>query len=149
MRKVLTAIEEGHRKTALAHMKRIYCYETDSVYSSMNEAAADTGAHTAAICRCCKGTQRSANGYHFCYEDDIAQLCNRIDAICSRENGHKPLIATCINTGEQIKFSSRQEASQSLNIPDSTISSIIAGVFKQSRGWTFEDISSDENGYLF
>lgn len=50
MGKVLTAIEEGHRKTALAHMKRIYCYETDTIYASMNDAADATGAHTAAIC---------------------------------------------------------------------------------------------------
>lgn len=149
MGKVLTAVEEGHRKTALANMKRIYCYETDTIYPSMNDAAADTDAHAAAICRCCKGAQRSANGYHFCYEDDIAQLCNRIDAIRSRENGYKPVIATCIETGKQINFSSRQEASRTLNIPDSTISSIIAGLFKQSKGWSFEDASSNESGYLF
>lgn len=55
MGKVLTAVEEGHRKTALANMKRIYCYETDTIYPSMNDAAADTDAHAAAICRCCKG----------------------------------------------------------------------------------------------
>ena len=47
--------------------KRVKCIETGVVYSSIKDAAKDTGFHFNNISQCCIGKQKQTHGYHFCF----------------------------------------------------------------------------------
>ena len=49
---------------------KIYCFETDTIYSNANEAHQKTGANKSKILRCCNGLERGTNGLHFCFPKD-------------------------------------------------------------------------------
>lgn len=47
--------------------KEVVCIETGRVYSTMHEAAKETGANVSSICSCCKGKANTAGGLHWGY----------------------------------------------------------------------------------
>ncbi|MBQ2740539.1 MAG: hypothetical protein IJF39_02830 [Clostridia bacterium] len=50
--------------------EKIYCFQTQTVYSSAKEANEKTGASRCHILRCCKGLETGSNGLNFCYFAD-------------------------------------------------------------------------------
>lgn len=130
---------DTYRRMAEANMTPVYCYELDKLFPSMDDASSELGLFKSQICLCCQGKAMNAGGYHFCYLKDVAEFKEYINEIKAREHGHRRVRAIRVDTGEEIIFSSRKEASNALNIPDSYISNIIAGRNYQTRGWTFVD----------
>lgn len=47
--------------------KKVRCIETNTIYNSLAEAGKDMKLHSSAICQCCKGTKKTAGGYHWEY----------------------------------------------------------------------------------
>lgn len=133
--------EETRRKVAESNMVPVYCYELDRVFESMDEASMELGIFKSSICLCCQRKSRCAGGYHFCYADEKEEFLESISSIRSGEHGYRPVKAIRVDTGEEVLFSSRNEASEALGIPASYISNIIAGRCFSIRGWTFEDAS--------
>lgn len=128
-----------YMKIAAMQRKSVYCYETDTVYDSVDVAAEATGVYKSQVSRCCQGKDNHAGGFHFCYGEDIDLFLANIDAIILASRHLRPVVAIRVDTGEEIYFSSRREASKALGIPDSYISNIIAGRNLKTRGWTFRD----------
>ena len=75
-----------------------------------------------------------------CYAEDVDFLRRNIDNIRGLDGQKKRVKAINLETGEERIYSSRQQASRDLGIPDSYISNIIAGRSHKTRGWTFEDM---------
>lgn len=50
--------------------KQTRCIETEKVYISANIAAKETGLVATAICRCCRGKQKTHGGYHWEYVEE-------------------------------------------------------------------------------
>ncbi len=81
--KVVKAVLDGKRKSTHGyHFRyadgigedkerrvRVACVETGVVYSSMKEAAEDTGATSSGISQCCKGIRKICAGYHWRYAE--------------------------------------------------------------------------------
>lgn len=62
------------------HSKAIYCYETNKIYYSLRETCRELNLKSRKnIKLCCEGKTSIVNGYHFCYENDIEKLKNRLN----------------------------------------------------------------------
>lgn len=48
--------------------RKVKCITNGKTYSSIREAAVDTGAFASDITKVCKGKRKTANGHRFCYE---------------------------------------------------------------------------------
>ena len=123
--------------------KPVYCFETERVYNSCAEAANDLGVDRSAITMNCRGINSSVSGYHLCYLEDYDALKNDKKRIHKIGN-FKPVKAINVETGEELLFKSRMEASKYLNIPDCGISSVITGRITQTHGWTFREVDYAE-----
>lgn len=121
-------------------VKAVYCYENRKTYASCAEAADDLGVTRGAITLCCQGKTHECKGYHLCYLDDKDDKMSKQDEWL-KYSPYKALKATNIETGEELYFQSRKEASKALRIPDCGISSNITGRISHSHGWKFEDRS--------
>lgn len=117
--------------------KSVYCYETDKLYRSCAAAAKELGCSRALITNVCSGKTIAAKGYHLCYEEDIEERINNKDAWLQHGHGFKSLHARHMDTGEELYFNSRKEASEHLGIPECGISSTISGHTKHSHRWVF------------
>lgn len=117
--------------------KSVYCYETDKLYHSCADAARELGCSTSSITMACSGKIVSVKGYHLCYEEDIDFKMRNKEVWLRHGHGFKPLYARNMDTGEQLYFNSRKEASEYLGIPECGISSTISGHTKHSHRWIF------------
>lgn len=59
-------ISDAHK---LLRNRRVYCYELNCVFESLDEASETTGCWKSSIVRCCQGKQKQSKGYHFKYID--------------------------------------------------------------------------------
>ncbi len=50
--------------------EKIYCFETNKIYSNSKEASTKTGANRSKILRCCNKLENGTNGLHFCFAKD-------------------------------------------------------------------------------
>lgn len=50
---------------------RVYCFETDTVYNSIHEAAEVLNLYATNVCAVCKGKHKHTKGYRFIYEHDM------------------------------------------------------------------------------
>jgi len=57
-------------EVTFARNKKIYCFETNMIYSNASEASLKTGANKGKILRCCRKKENTASGLHFCYPED-------------------------------------------------------------------------------
>lgn len=126
-------------KALAAWRRKVYCYETDEVFDSVDGAASEFDVTRSAITCCCQGKFYNIKGYHLAYLEDREWLWRNIDKIKALEGNKRQVKAINVETGEERLYSSRQAASKDLSIPDSYISNIIAGRAYKTRGWTFED----------
>lgn len=127
----LDCIRNGHD-----YKRSVYCFENDTFYSSVTECARRIGVEKSQITNCCKGNRRSAKGMHFCYDTDVEE--KRRDMDWMRPRIQKQTVAYGPN-GEQLYFSSRNEASKALGIPACGISSVVNGYLNHTHGWRFEE----------
>lgn len=119
------------------YRRGVYCFETDRHYRSCADAAKELGVSRPMITRACGGYSNSVRGLHLCYEDEINK--KRKDNRWIKKNGNfKPVVAID-SYGNMYVFSSRKAASLELDIPDCSISSVLAGRIKTTHGWRFEE----------
>jgi hypothetical protein len=57
----------------------IYCYETDTIYTSAHEASQKIGIRESSIQQAARGLMCHAKGYHFCYEKDMDEKLSNIN----------------------------------------------------------------------
>ena len=127
------------------YTRKVYCYDTDTVYKSCDEAGKAIGADKSAITMCCRGQIKTVKGMIFCYLEDRKHISKKEMRLIKAESSNKlPVLAKNIHTGEQKIFDSRREASKYLGIPNCSISSCITGHLKQTHGWTFEPLTLEE-----
>lgn len=132
-------MESSLAKAIEAWRRKVYCYEMDMVFNSVDDAAKEFNTTKSAITFCCQGKYYNVKGNHLCYEEDIPWLRRNIDDIRAIEGNKKRVRAINVKTEEERLYKSRQAASKDLEIPDSYISNIIAGRSYQTRNWTFKD----------
>lgn len=121
-------------------MREVYFYEEDRVFKSVAEAADYFGTTLSTVTVCCQGKTHNIRGFHVCYLDDIDYFMRNVERIKAIEGQKKRVKAIKLETGEERIYESRQAASKDLGVHDTTITNIIAGRLRQSRGWTFEDL---------
>lgn len=51
----------------VGNTRKVKCIETEEIFSSCIEAANKIGSSSSLIGRCCRGTQKTTRGLHFCY----------------------------------------------------------------------------------
>ena len=62
-------------KYASERMRKVYCYETNTLYQSIKEASDMTGVSKEVIGYMCRGiTKVTTSGYRFCYEEDMNNI---------------------------------------------------------------------------
>lgn len=52
------------------HTRRVYCYELNTTFNSVNEAAEFIGATPSTVVSVCRGYRHTTAGLHLCYEED-------------------------------------------------------------------------------
>lgn len=64
--------EEKKKKLSENHpnKKKVYCFETDTIYDSVHECARQLGLNASAISAVCRGKHRHCHNYRFKYYDD-------------------------------------------------------------------------------
>lgn len=127
------------------YKRGVYCYETDTVYSSCRGAARDLGVDYSAITLCCQGKTHTCAGYHLCYAQDIDEKLSDPDWLRVR-TPYKPVIAISPE-GVWMDFPSRKEAAEYIGIPDCGISSVLSGHQPHSHGWRFKEGASNGQAY--
>ena len=91
--------------------KPVYCYELDTEFRSCADAAEYFGVSRGLITMCCKGQVHSIRGNHLCYLEDLDDRLEKLDSWISKNGNYKRVIAINPETGEQLIFNSRKEAS--------------------------------------
>lgn len=117
--------------------KKVYCYETDTTYSGVNEAARSIGCSGAAVTQACQGKNKTAGGMHVCYEEDKAEKLSDISGWLSKSKYYNPIHAQNLETGEELEFDNQTEAARTLGISNSGISQVLHGRIDKFHGWTF------------
>lgn len=126
-------------KAIEACKEKVYCYEENKIYESCAELADHLGVSKSSITLACKGVIHNVKGYHICYLEDKNFLINNIDELKQMDGNTRRIKAINVTTGEVLIFNSRKEASIALDIHNSSISNVISGRLKESKGWRFED----------
>ena len=112
--------------------KPVLCYETNEIYDSSVDAAAELGTSYSNIGRACR-TGIKCLGKHFIYLEDYYEgWTPRPDG---RSISSKTKAVECKETGEI--FDSIKEASNKMNITSSLISRCCNGVIKSTHGYHF------------
>lgn len=104
-------------------------------YISQQEAARDLGMTQSSISRVLRGLSRHAHGYYFYYANDPKEIDVR-NYRYSRK--FAPIRAIDLENGRSYIFRGQTEASKALGISISSISYILSGKMRQSKGFTFE-----------
>ncbi len=64
--------EETKRKISNKHKKKpVYCYETDTIYESIQSCARELNLNATSVCAVCKGKHKTVKNYHLVYYDII------------------------------------------------------------------------------
>ena len=132
--------------------------ETEQRFSSSGECGKFLNINKSNITKCCNGIQKTAGGYHICFEKNYNRNENiwlgkprgkispnvgkhfELSKKCAENslNFNKSLskIVRCIETGEI--FTSCQEAADKFNSTKSYIASVCRGARKAAKGYHFE-----------
>lgn len=51
--------------------KKVFCVELNKTFSSIGEAAKETGLWRSNICSCCRGVAKTTGGYHWRYAENV------------------------------------------------------------------------------
>ena len=103
----------------------------------------------------CNPLNNKVDNLEWCTQKENIQYANKLGRMKSIENlkkvdrnkliqkCSKPVIATNIQTGEEIYFSSINEACRQLNLHNSNIQKVLKGNRKQTGGYTFKYLKED------
>lgn len=122
--------------------KRIYCYETDTIYPSMKIASEQLNVSRSDITECANGHISHTKGYHFSYEDDID--INKELTFKQRPHRHGRIIATNVITYEEHVFNSQKDAADKLGLHAANVSMCLSGVRKACKHWKFRYYDEEE-----
>lgn len=114
-----------------------------SHFKSQQEASRILGIEQSCISAVINGYSRSAGGYYFSKEgqtDNWPDLTNY-----NYQHRGRPVRAINIHNGETYVYDSPRKAAYDLGVCESSISNILRGKVRSSKGWTFEyaDMESD------
>ena len=59
----------ARQRTISSHFKRVLCIETNTIFNSVKEASIKSGLTQGNIANCCRGSSKTAGGYHWNYLD--------------------------------------------------------------------------------
>lgn len=107
-------------------------------FISQQEAARQLGLDQSSVNGVLRGKSRGAGGYYFIFEKDFDDTIDYTDRDCQRRK--IPVKATNIYTGENRTYPNARTAARDLNVCESSISNILRGKVRSSKGWTFDDI---------
>ncbi len=128
--------DDRSRNERTAH-KKVYCYETDTVYSSVKEASEDLGIRPSSISLVCTGRNRSTMGYHLCYAEEMSIKLNDTGSWLAQSNHCKPLTAENLLTGEILNFDSVLEAADYTGLHPASVSAVLRGRRNKAKSWIF------------
>lgn len=111
-------------------------------FRSQNEAERKTGVAQSSINSVLKDKLNQASGYWFT-EDKRKITKEKLQAIKNNMNFLNGVISINLKTQEPLRFKTRKEAARSLKCNAGNIGSIIAGRYKQTKGFWF--CHADEN----
>lgn len=123
--------------------KPVYCYETDTIYHSGQDAARELGLQKASVTNTCKGKTGVTGGYHLCFASDMNERLANLEEWLddSKSLRWKPVEAYNLSTGENYIFKSHLEAQHALGVTDSGISNVLAGRITNTKGWEFRNLA--------
>ena len=143
LRKTLIETYKNHPEKIIAHRKKqaeilgksVYCFETNTTYISIAEAARENKVDEASIARCLlRKNQITTNGLHWKFANDEITL-NEIEN--SRKKSKKKVL--CEETG--IIYNSPIDAAKQLNYDNSAISKCCRGVKKTYHNYHWRYIN--------
>ena len=101
--------------------KPVVCVETGVEYESAAEAMKQTGIDRSSINKVCRGTMKTAGGYHWCFKNK--------EPIYLKDKRLKSVV--CIDTGKI--YSSMSEAAKDTNSDPSNIKKVCEGKYKTTN----------------
>ncbi|MBQ9479747.1 MAG: GIY-YIG nuclease family protein [Selenomonadaceae bacterium] len=119
-----------------SNSRRVLCIETSIEYSSIAEAARQTGALSTSISRVCRGDLKTTHRLHFVFVNNSADELKRFS------QKKRPIL--CIETGKS--YESIAEAARQTGLLASTLSEVCNGKIKTFGGFNFvfADTPEDE-----
>ena len=113
-------------------------------FKSQMEASRELGINQANIGKVAKGKQRTAKGYWFTEDKNLATEITKSElhevttgkSLC-------PVFAIILNTLEVLRFKSQSEASRQLGVSVGSVSDVLKGRLKQVRGYWFTNADSN------
>lgn len=113
--------EDTKNKISVANSKSVKCLELNRVFTSLAEAEEETGVDSSSISKVCKGKQKTAGGYHWCYDGE--------DFTIQQDNRVKPVYCITTNT----IYPSLAEAARATNSDLSNIRKVCEGKYKTTN----------------
>lgn len=113
--------------------KAVVCVETNDIYESIREASRQTGINKCSIAECCRGTQKTAGGYHWKFKKDSKWIM----PTPAKSGNYK----TVRWIEGNIIYPTVKEASQQLNISMDSIIRCCKGKVKSVKQHSFEYVS--------
>lgn len=128
-----------------ANGKRVYCYETKTVYPSVRDAVRKF--QTKHIADICNGKYVQGHGYHFCWEKDKDNFVpkKKISSLKGKTNGRGKKVI-CIESGEI--FESTRDVCWRFGWDvnyNSCIHQNCSGKMKQCKGYHFRWLEEEVN----
>jgi hypothetical protein len=84
----------------------------------------------------CDPSNNCVDNLEWCTQQENIQYSSKLGR--QKGSNHTPIIATNLQTGEELYFESQNEAERQLNILHSNINSVLKGRYKQTGGYIFK-----------
>lgn len=111
-------------------------------FNSQQEASRQLGIEQSCISAVIRGRSRSAGGYYFMLQDDEKEFVHTEYAYQRRG---VPIKAVNLTTGETRIYSKSRRAAEALGIAEASISNILHGKARSTKGWTFIEADYEED----
>lgn len=111
-------------------------------FISQQEASRQLGINQSSINGVLRGKSRGAGGYYFVFERDFNDSINYANHDYQRRK--IPVKAINVHTGEIRTYPNARAASRDLCVHESSISTILRGKIRSSKGWTFDNIDLED-----
>ena len=116
-----------------------------SWFKSQSEASRELGINQAGIGKVVKGKRRTAKGYWFTEDKNLATEITKseLHEVTTGKSLSCPVFAIILNTLEVLRFKSQNEASRQLGVNGGSVSNVLKGRLKQTHGYWF--VRADSN----
>ena len=108
-------------------------------FKSQMEASRELGINQAGIGKVVKGKRRTAKGYWFTEDKNLATEITKseLHEVTTGKSLGRPVFAINFNTLEVFRFESQSEAGRQLGVSGGSVSDVLKGKLKQVRGYWF------------